>query len=574
MPTNNRHIPVTLLPPRHKSSEISNSEAIKMTGPVAAKIKAACASEMFKLGEVYKTFKTIKYADIETDAIKVFSQMLYKPKPADADPDEWKARLAACGNRIPTDLRGDTYAGTADSRNTALITAAFGADAVKNGTLGTLRIGNFDLPSAFVQNKLTREHTGGKQVVMKLQDNLPHHLAGQWVEVVGALYGLPWSNNIFWQDFDITMAKAQLFPIQIPGEPCPSTPIDNHIYSRFDPEDPNRKLIVPVTVDDGLMVGQDALAFELELISVLKDRYGSNITYKDNTKEFCGSRLTRDVNGAITFDLQKYILKTIKLAGLEHDPGATAPSGKDLFDAPTDLTPCDQSIYSNLMGKLTFIAQVRYDVMKEATHLAKVISAPTVSDMAKLVIVLRYLHYTCGDGPTYYTDEGAVLYIWVDVAFAVHVNGRSQTGYYACIGKHSAPFYARAEEQKSCIVLGPSEGEYVGMSEAGKAVIRFRHVLAAIGFPQTGPTIMFEDSNSAIKLAQGPSIKRKSKHIMVREHYIRDLIQQNLVLPEYTPTAHQNADILTKPKTPSIHIYESDRLLNKASRISSKIKIT
>ena len=106
------------------------------------------------------------------------------------------------------------------------------------------------------------------------------------------------------------------------------------------------------------------------------------------------------------------------------------------------------------------------------------------------------------------------------------------------------------------------------MSEAGKAIIWFRHVLAAIGFPQQGPTIMFEDSNSAIKLAQGPSIKRKSKHIMVREHYIRDLIRQALVEPQYVPTAQQNADLFTKPKPPSKHIYEAERLLNKTSRVS------
>ena len=435
----------------------------------------------------------------------------------------------------------------------------------------TLRISNFDLPSAFLQNRLPRSATGGKQVVMKLQHNLPHPLAGKWVEVKGALYGLPWSNKSFWQDFDVTMQKAQFLPIQIPDQPCLSTPIDNHIYSRFDPDDPNRKMVVPVTVDDGLMVGQDTLQFENELIGVLKERYGDNITYKEKTIDCTGFTLTRYEHGAISIDLEKYILKTVRLAGLENDPGATAPSREDLFLPPTDSTPCDQPIYANLMGRITYVAQVRYDITKEATHLAKCIDAPTVSDMEKLVLVIRYLHYTSGDGPTYYTDEGAVLYCWVDVAYAVHVNGRSQTGYYLCIGKHSAPFYARAEEQKSCIALGPSEGEYVGMSEAAKAIMRFRQVLAAIRFPQNGPTIMFEDSHSAIKLAEGPSIERKSKHILVREHYVRDLIQQGYVKPFQVPTADQNADLLTKPKTPSKHIYEADRLLNRSSRVAPHV---
>jgi hypothetical protein len=105
------------------------------------------------------------------------------------------------------------------------------------------------------------------------------------------------------------------------------------------------------------------------------------------------------------------------------------------------------------------------------------------------------------------------------------------------------------------------------MSEVGKAVIRFRQVLAAIVFPQHGPNVVFQDSNIAIKLAEGPSIKRKSKHIFVREHYIRDLIKQDYVKLKKRATADQNADMLTKPKTPSKHIFETERLLNKKSRV-------
>jgi hypothetical protein len=64
------------------------------------------------------------------------------------------------------------------------------------------------------------------------------------------------------------MALVDLHPIQIPGEESIFTPVDNHIYSRFDPDDSNKKLIVAVTVDDGLMVSQSALDFETELIAV------------------------------------------------------------------------------------------------------------------------------------------------------------------------------------------------------------------------------------------------------------------------------------------------------------------
>lgn len=122
-----------------------------------------------------------------------------------------------------------------------------------------------------------------------------------------------------------------------------------------------------------------------------------------------------------------------------------------------------------------------------------------------------------------------------------------QRSYSNWIGKYNATFYARAEEQKSCIALAPSEGEYVGMSEVGKAFIGFRNVLAAIRFSQLHPEgiTIFKDSDSAINLAKGPSIQRKSKHIMVREHYIRDLIAQKYVNLEQIRSTHQQSDLFT-----------------------------
>jgi hypothetical protein len=64
MPINNCHIPVSFLPPRHKSSEISNKEAMTFTGPVAIKIRGSCDKEMFKLTDTFNTIREIKECDI------------------------------------------------------------------------------------------------------------------------------------------------------------------------------------------------------------------------------------------------------------------------------------------------------------------------------------------------------------------------------------------------------------------------------------------------------------------------------------------------------------------------------
>ena len=59
-------------------------------------------------------------------------------------------------------------------------------------------------------------------------------------------------------------------------------------------------------------------------------------------------------------------------------------------------------------------------------------------------------------------------------------------------------------------------------------------------------TIIFADNQEAIRLAKNPIFQRRSKHILVRYHYTRDLIQQGEIKLEYKNTKDMIADGLTK----------------------------
>lgn len=176
--------------------------------------------------------------------------------------------------------------------------------------------------------------------------------------------------------------------------------------------------------------------------------------------------------------------------------------------------------------------------------------------------VLAYLGATPTLGARYFTDEGPVLYIYVDAAYGVHTDGRSQTGYYICIGKNSAPIFSYAGSQRKCVSTGSMEAEYVGLTDASKKCLLFRQLLSELGFPQSGPTTCFEDNQSAIKLAVAPEITRNSRHIFVRHHYIRDLVQQRLIHIEYLQTSEMTADLLTKPLLPGLFRHLRSKLMN------------
>ncbi|CAB1105587.1 unnamed protein product [Ectocarpus sp. CCAP 1310/34] len=66
--------------------------------------------------------------------------------------------------------------------------------------------------------------------------------------------------------------------------------------------------------------------------------------------------------------------------------------------------------------------------------------------------------------------------------------------------------------------------------------------------PQVGmPCIpVFEDIQEAIQLAQNPISNSNSKHIVVRHHCLRELVERNEISVIHVPSPYQRADFLTK----------------------------
>ena len=64
---------------------------------------------------------------------------------------------------------------------------------------------------------------------------------------------------------------------------------------------------------------------------------------------------------------------------------------------------------------------------------------------------------------------------------------------------------------------------------------------------QNSPTIVYCDNTSAIRLSRNPVMHGRSKHIDVRFHFLRELVNDGVVELVQCSTQEQAADILTKP---------------------------
>jgi chemotaxis signal transduction protein len=66
-----------------------------------------------------------------------------------------------------------------------------------------------------------------------------------------------------------------------------------------------------------------------------------------------------------------------------------------------------------------------------------------------------------------------------------------------------------------------------------------------MGIPQD-QVIIYSDNQAAKNLATNPIVSPPSKHITIKKHFIREVVQQGDVVISYLDTERMTADILTR----------------------------
>ena len=88
---------------------------------------------------------------------------------------------------------------------------------------------------------------------------------------------------------------------------------------------------------------------------------------------------------------------------------------------------------------------------------------------------------------------------------------------------------------------------YIALGDAVKEALYLRNLFAELLNTTTPPSIpLFEDNQSAIKQALNTQSSRRTKHIDIRHHFLKQHVANNVVTLHYIPTSLQAADCLTK----------------------------
>ena len=123
---------------------------------------------------------------------------------------------------------------------------------------------------------------------------------------------------------------------------------------------------------------------------------------------------------------------------------------------------------------------------------------------------------------------------------------RSVTAYVYTLGGAAVSWTSRLQQT---VALSSAESEYMAASAASQEAIHLRRLLESLGFKQEGPTVIYDDNQGAIAMTKNPVMHRRTKHIDIRHHFVREAVARGDVTLVYVPTSEQAADLLTKALT-------------------------
>lgn len=280
--------------------------------------------------------------------------------------------------------------------------------------------------------------------------------------------------------------------------------------------------------DVDYLKGQLSTRFKLKDLGELKQCLGMNV------------KIEKD---KICIDQEKFIERLLYKFNMKNCKSVETPMEVNLkLDKGQDIS--SKYPYQQLIGSLMYLSILtRPDISFCVSYLSQFNNCNSEIHWKHAKRVLKYLSYTKSFGLMYVKNDSDIVG-FVDADWASDtVDRRSYTGfcfiYSGCIVSHEC-------KKQQTVALSSTEAEYMAICEASKEAIFLKNLLHELVNRNDGPILLYNDNQSAQKLSENCMYHKRSKHIDVRFHFIREAVENKLVKIKYLNTTEMPADLFTK----------------------------
>lgn len=495
--------------PNNFNEAISSTEATQWAGAIKEELSA------------HEENKTWSIVPRTSDMRTIDSKWVFSIKPNEGEKAQrFKARLCARGflQREGIDF-SETFAPVIryDSLRVLLAIA----------TEKDLELKQFDVKTAFLYGQLQEE------VFMEIPEGLnTKRVENRVCKLEKSLYGLKqaprcWNKRFtrFLKEFDFEECEA-----------------DRCIFVR---KSKNDTVYLGLFVDDGLIASENIETLE-HILKKLSETF--EITIGDSNF-FVGIHIQRKrIEKTLLIHQAAYTKKIIEKFRMQDAKPLSMPadphvklSAYEEGDEELSKVP-----YREAIGSLVFLSSVsRPDIAYAVNTVSRFTNKHTVEHWKAVKRIFAYLIGTINHGIEYRSggrDSELVGYSDADFAGDPETR-RSTTGYVFFLANGAITWSSRRQK---LVTLSTTEAEYVAASTATRELVWLQKLLSDIGCPCEGETTLFVDNQSAIKLVKNPVFHKRTKHIDIHYHFVREKVEENLVKVQYIPSGEQRADILTK----------------------------
>ena len=345
-----------------------------------------------------------------------------------------------------------------------------------------------------------------------------------------SLYGLKQSprcwNNAF-KEFMLSLGF-----VQSDADPCVFIRVLN-----------DKLAIVTVHVDDLILLTET----EEEMID-LKTNLANHFKMKDmGILHYCLGVSVTIKDGVLQISQEQYIGKILRKYKLQDCKTVSTPMDLNVKLVKDDgySKPVDAVQYQSMVGSLIYAAiATRPDIAYAVAALAKFNSSPTEAHLTAVKRVFRYLKGTVQLRLQYQETDGNVEG-YSDADWASDSEDRRSTSGNVFVMSGGAISWT--SKKQPTVALSTSESEYIALCFATQEAVWLRQLMKDLQMDCNTATTIHEDNQGTIAMSRNPVLHKRTKHIDIKYHFVREKTQDGTIELKYCPTNEMVADILTKP---------------------------